>query len=178
MPETNRNDAVAFTERALDIINNNPNSSANLLNTLSGGYPEKPIYDDNMEFSDEVIEAMYWFKKNCKYSEGSENRRQGMNILINALATAYNLSPPELKFVDSGEEHSFASNYSPSHKRITMWGKLSLITLLHEFGHFMGMDENDAVEWSVSLFKRVYPKAYERLTPQGHCLVQGGVDNG
>ena len=66
---------------------------------------------------------------------------------------------------------STASNYDPRTHKITMVGRLSIITFLHEFAHSQGKDETGAVNWSLSLFKRVFPRAFAKLIADHHLLV-------
>jgi len=65
---------------------------------------------------------------------------------------------------------SGSSNYNPRSHTITLTGKFSMITSLHEFGHARGFDEVDAVIWSTNLFKRIFPKSFEKLGEHGHTL--------
>jgi hypothetical protein len=47
---------------------------------------------------------------------------------------------------------------------IVLEGKLSIITLLHEFAHIIrGSDEVECRKWSMNLFRKVYPKQFARL---------------
>lgn len=94
-----------------------------------------------------------------------------MKELVEKLADAYGLPRPILKMRNiTTDGDSGSSSYQPATNTITMRGKLSIITLLHEFAHARGYDERKAVAWSVSLFARVYPKQYARLIHEGHTL--------
>jgi hypothetical protein len=53
---------------------------------------------------------------------------------------------------------------------ITMRGKLSVVTFLHEFAHALGRDERGACRWSINLFRRAFPEQYARLQADGHTL--------
>jgi len=53
---------------------------------------------------------------------------------------------------------------------ITMRGKLSVVTFLHEFAHALGRDERGACRWSINLFRSVFPEQYARLRADGHTL--------
>jgi hypothetical protein len=47
----------------------------------------------------------------------------------------------------------------------------SIISTLHEFAHhLLGPDELEACAWSVNLFKKCFPKKYEKLSWKGHML--------
>ena len=61
--------------------------------------------------------------------------------------------------------------YERNHKRIILGGKPSIISALHEYGHhLLGSDELQACIFSISLFRIVFPKAYEKLNWNGHML--------
>lgn len=134
------------------------------------GYPNKPIYKD-MKFKQGVIPIMRLFKQNCPYKLGEENRKQGLIALNQFLSAIYQIECPLLAFEDINDEHSFGSSYDEFENKITLRGKLSIITFLHEFAHARGADEERAVLWSLSLFKRIYPIAFGQLVADKHTLV-------
>ncbi len=128
---------------------------------------------DDYPFKPGIVEALRRFKAKKTFRENDRVRFGAMRDLVAELAGAEGIRCPALtcgELWDGG--HSFASHYIPAEHRIVMVGKLSIITLLHEFAHALGMDERGAVAWSVSLFRRVYPRQYARLAPDGHCLVE------
>ncbi len=98
-------------------------------------------------------------------------RFTAMRELVEELSAAYGIAAPSLSMLDiSHDGDSGRSFYAPDEHAIVMVGKLSIITLLHEFAHALGKDEYGAVGWSASMFKRVYPRAYEVLVYDGHTL--------
>jgi len=69
--------------------------------------------------------------------------------------------------------HSGRSNFNPALNTITLYGKLSVLTFLHEWGHVLkGSSEHKACVWSVNLFRRVFPDNFNRLrdNARGHFL--------
>jgi hypothetical protein len=64
---------------------------------------------------------------------------------------------------ESANENSGASNWSDGTNTITMVGRLSVITLIHEWGHALGMGEEETSTWSNDLFKRSFPNSWGRL---------------
>lgn len=137
---------------------------------MDTNYPEKPIYNDGMKFKMGVIHAVKEFKRNCPYSVGDDLRYAGMVKLIAELNRLYNMHTV-LTWDRTPAEHSYTSNYTPGLDVIRMEGKLSIITLLHEYAHARGMGEKGAVNWSLSLFKRCYPIAFANLDTFQHCLI-------
>lgn len=63
--------------------------------------------------------------------------------------------------------------YIPSERTIVLNENLSIITALHEFAHHIfGSDETKACCWSVHLFQKTFPKAFEQLIWDGHMLIK------
>lgn len=139
---------------------------------LTNSYPSEPIWSDNMKFRIGVIPAMRDFKAKYPYSVGMEARRQGLAVLLETLSGIYEIEEPELEFTEPEKETSWESYYSEDSHKIVMVGKLSIITFLHEFAHCRGFDEVEAVKWSLSLFKRIFPIAFDKLTKDKHMLVE------
>lgn len=133
-------------------------------------YPEKPIWNDDMKFKSATIIALQAFKAQYPYKIGYEKRKEGLQALNRALDSVYGRNVV-LDFHSPELEDSFQSHYDRLTDTITMVGKLSIITYLHEYAHALGKDEYGAVKWSLSLFKRVYPIAFEKLNPLNHCMV-------
>lgn len=135
-------------------------------------YPatSREVTRDNMLFKVGVIAALQAFKDRRTGNLPAEERLAAMRELIAELARIYEIPCPRLEMEDIDGSNSGASSWTPAENLITMRGKLSIITLLHEFAHARGKDEYGAVGWSVSLFKRVYPERYDRLFHAGHML--------
>lgn len=144
-------------------------------------YPDTPIHDDKAEFPKEVLKGLQEFKERHKYGhETWEERAAGMTELLKVLNHAYKANVTA-RYIDTRQNHSFMSYYRPEANEIVIQGKLSIITFLHEYGHALDWKntrghggEHFAVLFSVSLFKRIYPRAYAKLTAEGHTLTQGG----
>lgn len=76
---------------------------------------------------------------------------------------------PTLNIEGDGTGDSGGSAYCPITDTITLVGRLSVITYLHEFGHVLkGADEFAVCRWSLRLFQRCFPKSYSRLMWEGH----------
>src|SRR5687768_12274351 len=64
------------------------------------------------------------------------------------------------------------SHYIPSRDAIVLIGRLSVVTMLHEWGHVLhGHSERRACRWSIQLFARCFPRSFARCTHEGHVLV-------
>jgi len=123
------------------------------------------IHATPMEYHPHIIEALKTFKRNHRLgNESNEARLAGMQVLLEEISSAQRITAPELIMRNIDGSDSGDSNYNPADHRITMLGKLSIITFLHEIGHAVFQyDEHMARVWSIKLFKKVYPKAYARL---------------
>jgi hypothetical protein len=158
------------------------------------------ILDDAMTYKPEVVRALRTFKKAKTFNLTPENRLACMQTLVNDMATAYGMEPIAVDVMDErGSVHarfmeafnrltgtlppveentptypaSGASNADPSARKIHMVGKLSIITLLHEFAHIrFGTDELKCQRWAVNLFRKVYPKQFAKLVFNGWAFVK------
>lgn len=112
-----------------------------------------------------AIQALARFKREHKESQDAIGARfEGMKVLVAELAAAYNKPIPRLLSLNASIEAPSTESYFSPQTGIVMVGRLSLITLLHEFAHYLGMvDEDQARGWSLSLFKLVYPIAFNVL---------------
>lgn len=134
-------------------------------------YPQNvnQVIDLNAKYKPAVLAAVRRFAKSKPY-RGTLVERQAKIATLNCeLALAYGVEPPTLIFDTDGTGNSGMSNYCPSTRTITLHGKLSVITLLHEWAHYkFGGDEYQACRWSLNLFHRCFPISWERLQFEGH----------
>jgi len=129
----------------------------------------KRLVAEEIAFPEAVLTALKHFKKTYRNRDlpaGLVARREGMEEMLEKFCTAYNI--PAIAFaVDDLSENgdSGSSSFCSISRTITMRGKLSVITFLHEFAHALLPDtgEEGARKWSLTLFKKVYPRAFERL---------------
>ncbi|MCH8015076.1 MAG: hypothetical protein IH917_00450, partial [Acidobacteria bacterium] len=99
-------------------------------------------------------------------------RKEKFLRLNHHLASSCGIPEPELRFGRIDGTSSRGSYYRTSAHRIVMTGKLSVVTLLHEFDHALGKDEVDACRWSINLFRRCFPRQFSKLVPRGHTLIR------
>lgn len=122
-----------------------------------------------MRFQRGTLSAMQKFK-NSKPWFGTQNERaQKFQLLINDLSDVYSIHAPllDITAVDD-QECSDGSFFVPMMNVIYLKGRLSVITLLHEFAHGLGKGEYDACRWSLNLFRRVFPRQWNKLEFEGH----------
>jgi hypothetical protein len=138
-------------------------------------YPATPVTDDSIIYPDDVIDSLKFFKKYCRSKlQTPAQRLESMQNLIAVFNNTYAMPSVTVVHTNPEVNTSTASNANVHTRTITMIGKLSIITLLHEFAHILNPQggEDYAVKWSLTLFKKVYPLAFENLVPQGHLLVE------
>lgn len=139
------------------------------------------VIDDSITYKPAALAAVRAFARSKPW-RGTASERIAKVIQVNSdLAAAYSIPVPQLFFMDLADGllnppptppgSSGSSFYRPSDHSITLTGKLSVVTYLHEFGHALGKDERQTCRWSLNLFKRCFPRSYARLRPMGHMLV-------
>jgi hypothetical protein len=134
-------------------------------------YPDNPMLDAEMKYKRETIKAVKKFKQTNPWKGSREVRTMKFDALLAELKVIYN--KPSLRCVYECQRpyfESFSSCYSPYDDLITMRGRFSVITFLHEFAHALGRDEYGAVKWSTNLFAKVFPEKMAALSNSGHVL--------
>jgi hypothetical protein len=135
--------------------------------------------DDEMKYRPGVYAAMKTFRKSKPW-EGSLKEMQDKILALNdELAKIYKIDTPKVIFVD---KFPAGPCCIPGSKPAVIFlepikatGKYSVVAFLHEFGHTLGKGEKETCRWSINLFKRIFPKQYEKLKPgegehDGHIL--------
>jgi len=135
-------------------------------------YPAYPLLDSKATVSEEMASALRKFKKKKPFQMDRPVRLEAMKDLLWDLAEASGvMNAPEL--IDLGEEAESNGHADIVNNCISMSGNLSIITLLHEFGHLLyGSSEKRAVYFSVNLFRKVFTKQFSALKAEGHKLVR------
>ena len=146
----------------------------------SGGYPSTvaECLSDRARFRRGVVPAVREFRRAGPWRGTLEEREAKFRRLNEALARAYGMPAPELRFEGIPSRGSGSFSGASSCRRggdgspavITMRGRLSVVTYLHEFAHALRRDERGACRWSINLFRRVFPEQYARLRADGHTL--------
>lgn len=133
---------------------------------------------EEIHFPETVVAALKNFKRNHKYNsplpfeQATQARFEAMKDMVRIFSAAYGIEPIELRMsniTSNGDSSRSYYNDDENERYVLLTGKLSIITFLHEFGHVLGFDEEQARKWSLTLFKKVYPIAFDRL-----CMGQQG----
>ena len=142
----------------------------------NGGYPDTvaECLSDRTKYRRGVIAAVKAFERSGPWRGSIEKRKAKFRRLNEAFAGVYGMPTPDLRFERIDGSFSGASSCLRGGDGrpaiITMRGRLSVVTFLHEFAHALGKDERGACRWSINLFRRVFPRQYARLQADGHVL--------
>lgn len=128
---------------------------------------------DRKTFRPDALRAVRRFRRSKPFRGTIAERKAKYRKLNRELAAAYGIPVPTLRFrgVESDTD-SGSSCYCRLDHSITLRGRLSVITFLHEFGHARGYGERGACRFSLNLFRRFFPRAFARLRQVGHTLVR------
>ena len=142
---------------------------------MPNGYPSTvaEIIQDRT-YKPTVLQAMRLFRTAKAFRGNQQEREAKYQALHAAFCAAYNkqtrlIIVPGAAAARAGESGN--SCFDQNADTIHLTG-FSVITYLHEFGHALGKDEVDACVWSVNLFRRVFPRSFERCQFDGHMVVQ------
>ena len=142
---------------------------------MYGNYPQtvKEILDSTKKYDERVIAALYELRRSHAWRGTIQERFQKFLKLHSKLNEIYNKSTKlEANIIEENSD-SGSSSWDMFNDTITLRGKLSVVTYLHEYAHALfGTDERKAVEWSVNLFKQVFLRSFERAGRKGHMLVK------
>ena len=129
------------------------------------------VIDDSMTFRPGVLAAVRAFKIARPWRGSIDERKAKFAAFHQALCAIYGKTTT-LTFEEIDGSFSGDSSFCPATDTITLRGKLSVVTYLHEFGHALGRDEKGACRWSLNLFKRTFPILFAKCAQEGHVLRQ------
>ena len=129
------------------------------------------VLDDNIKYKGDVLRALKRFRRSKPWRGTIKERKAKLTKLHFELRAIYNLGTT-LSFDVFTERPNGNGSYSPAMDHITLRGKISVVTYLHEFAHALGKDEFEACRWSINLFRRIFPRSYERCDHRDHLLIQ------
>ncbi|MDB5320336.1 MAG: hypothetical protein JWN40_1967, partial [Phycisphaerales bacterium] len=137
-------------------------------------YPQTvaEVIDPPVRFRLGVIAAVRRFKRSKPWRGTEDERKAKFERLNRDLCGLYG-KQTHLQFGLLDGEDSGSSHYVRSTDTITLCGRLSVLTFLHEFGHALGKDERAACRWSLNLFRAVFPVSFARCMAVGHTLRSG-----
>ncbi len=139
--------------------------------TLRPNYPQTvaEVLDPPVRFRHGVVAAVRRFKRSKPWRGTEDERKAKFERLHYDLCALYSKQTRLVIGLLDGED-SGSSHYVRPSDTITLCGKLSVLTFLHEFGHALGKDERAACRWSLNLFRAVFPVSFARCVAVGHTL--------
>lgn len=104
----------------------------------------KEVLNPPVRFRAATLTAMKQFKKSKPWRGTEDERIAKFTMLVNDLSEVYGIQAPlpDTDAVDPNEP-SDRSYYMPMLHSIYLKGRLSVITLLHEFAHALGRNQAD-----------------------------------
>jgi hypothetical protein len=147
------------------------------LNHNPANYPTTvaEVLDDSATFEPACLAAMRAFKRAKPWEGNFHERASKLQVLNRELTRAYGMCQAPALIFTRGLSGGLDC-YNRDANRIELYadesGHLSVVTFLHEFGHARGMDEWQTCHWSVNLFRRIFPRSFERLEQVGHRLLR------
>lgn len=148
------------------------------LSQAHGDYTEtrREYIFSNLIFDPKTIIAVKKFKlKGLVWRGTNEQRLRAYTELLNELCDIYHIRRATLSYEgdmnDPSPQASGNSSYCGHTHHITLGGRWSVTTFLHEFTHARGFSERYAIVWSNSLFKKTFHAEASRLTSVGHMAV-------
>ena len=129
-------------------------------------YPRtvREVLNRNRKYHPAAMVAVRALRQSKAWRGSDGERVLKFRVCLRALAQAYGVACPRLVYSPGMADH-----YSRATNTIVL-GTLSVVTLLHEFGHARGFDERQTCGWSINLFRRVFPRSFERCRQVRHTL--------
>src|SRR6185295_9005202 len=113
-----------------------------------------------LKFPPETLKAVRAFAASKPWRGTFEERQAKFKQLHADLCRVYRVNPT-LNIESDGTGDSGGSSFRPGANVITLTGRLSVITFLHEWGHVLkGHSEFEACRWSLRLFQRCFPRSF------------------
>jgi len=143
---------------------------------MPNGYPSNPMITP-MRFKRATLDTMIAFKRARPWRGTLAERKVKFTELYENLNEIYidrlnGNKPVRLEFGRLNDNTmSGMSCYNTRTHTVTLKGRLSVVTALHEFKHAMGADEHGAVKWSVNLYRITFPRLFENMEHRGHLIV-------
>ena len=142
------------------MLNEYPNSVADVL-------------DDRMTFHPATLHAVREFARSRPWRGSLQERQDKFRSLHRELCGIYGIAPRLVFGNDDGD--SARSCFIPVLNSVILRGRLSVVTYLHEIGHARGKKERETCAWSLTLFRRCFPKSWSRARWEGHMIRKGDI---
>jgi len=119
-----------------------------------------------LRFRPRTVRAVKRFARSKPWQGTAQDRRRKFKACHDALCRVYGRET-RLLFQD-GDGDSGASSYCQALDLITLRGRLSVVTFLHEWAHALrGPGEAAARQWSIQLFAKCFPRSWAQAQTHG-----------
>jgi hypothetical protein len=146
---------------------------------ISRNYPATvaEVLQPTMKFKRGTVPAVMNFKRTRPWRGSLAERKAKFGRFHQELCRVHSKSTAlRFRLLDGGSSGN--SHFIPSQDKITLVGKLSVVTYLHEFAHAIGKDERGACRWSINLFARCFPRQFAKCRTEGHMLKAARTSSG
>lgn len=133
------------------------------------------------EINQNLVDLLNEWKTQHVWKGTIEERKEKFRWIHEHMKILFDKPDLTLEFADITEESdamdgaSGQSYYAPMQDLICIVGKLSVITLLHEWGHALGKE--NVQEWAFLHFKQAFPKSASRLVQLDNLYIKGDNRN-
>lgn len=123
-------------------------------------------------FTPAAVAAFREFVRSKPWRGDMEQRREKFETLNAALAAAYEIPVPEIRFANLDSDSMSNGAYSGEHNLIVMVGRLSVVTYFFCFAMARGMKRKTALKWAQGCFKRFFPLSFSRCRIEGDLILK------
>ena len=132
-----------------------------------------PVTPARPRYKPAVLEALREFRHSRPWRGTVEERKVKFQTVHSALCGIYERQVQ--LHLEVGETETLTGNGWTTADRghIYLTGKLSVVTLLHEWAHIIfGPNEAKACEWSVNLYQRIFRRSAARMVRVGNLVLR------
>ena len=138
----------------------------NALNSAPATVAE--VMDPAREFEPAVLAAVKKLRRAHAWTGTRAERMAKFTACLADLAAAYEMpNPPKLKFIPIAR----GCEFKPDTNTIILYGRFSVVSLLHGFAEARGQRTRERYAWSLNLFAQVFPKSFARARQVGPLLI-------
>ena len=132
------------------------------------------LINDRKVYSEAIIEATKELARSKPWQGTIAERQDKLRAYHVKLCAAYGIEI-DLEFVGIADTVVGDVRFNAQLRRIQLIGKCSIINYLHAFTRARGTGKREAYAWSLNLFKRYFPRSFERAEKIGPNLYARGT---
>ena len=128
------------------------------------------VVDPTQTFKTEAIQAVKEFKRAKPYRGTVQEKAAKYAALHDALCAVYGIKADLHMIMQEREEPRGTFDVHPERIGMALIGKFSVTNYLTGFAALRGMNNQQAVKWSVNLFAKCFPALFAELDTSGPFL--------